>query len=113
MRWHGQVLGAINFFYSAPIAESRDLLLVGQAFADMAPLILLTPHDVGGTDIATRTSEALVARTVVEQANGVLAYQAGIPIDEAYLTLLEIADCDGLTLSVATTGVVRRASKGE
>lgn len=111
MRWHGHVLGAINFFYSSPIAESRDLLIVGQAFADMATLILLTPHDVGGTDIAARTRQALVARTVVEQAKGVLAHQGGIPIDEAYQTLLDIAESDGLTLSAAATGVVQRASK--
>ena len=43
MRWHGQVLGAINFFYPEPVADSADRLTVGQAFADMATLILLTP----------------------------------------------------------------------
>ena len=79
MRWHGQVLGAINFFFAEPMAESTELLVVGQAFADMATLILLTPHEIVGSDIATRTSEALMARTVVEQAKGVLAYQRAFP----------------------------------
>ena len=55
MRWHGQVLGAINFFFAEPMAESTELLVVGQAFADMATLILLTPHEIVGSDIATRT----------------------------------------------------------
>ena len=53
MRWHGHVLGAITFFFAEPVAESRDQLVVGQAFADMATLILLTPHEIGGSEIAT------------------------------------------------------------
>jgi hypothetical protein len=109
MRWHGQILGAINFFYLEPVAESARLG-VGQAFADMATLILLTPHDVGGVDIATRTRQALEARTVVEQAKGVLAYQRRITVDQAYQTLLELARDHGLTLSVAAARLVRQAS---
>ena len=84
MRWHGQVLGAINFFYPEPVADYADRLTVGQAFADMATLILRLPPDVGRADIAARTRQALVARTLVEQAKGVLAYQRGIPVDQAY-----------------------------
>jgi hypothetical protein len=111
MRWHGHVLGAINFFFAEPVAESTDQLVVGQAFADMATLILLTPHEIGGSDIATRTRQALMARTIVEQAKGVLAYQRGIPIDQAYDTLLNLARTDGLTLSDAAAAVVQQASK--
>jgi len=111
MRWHGQVLGAINFFFAEPMAESPDLLVVGQAFADMATLILLTPHEIVGSDIATRTREALMARTIVEQAKGVLAYQRRIPIDEAYHALLELARTGGRTLSAAAAAVVREASR--
>jgi ANTAR domain len=111
MRWHGHVLGAINSFFVEPVAESRDLLVIGQAFADMATLILLTPHEIGGSDIATRTRQALIARTIVEQAKGVLAYQRGIPIDEAYDMLLDLARTDGLTLSAAAAAIVRQASR--
>ena len=111
MRWHGHVLGAINFFFAEPVAESRDQLVVGQAFADMATLILLTPHEIAGSDIATRTRQALMARTIVERAKGVLAYQRGIPIDQAYDTLLNRARTDGLTLSDAAAAIVQQASK--
>ena len=111
MRWHGQVLGAINFFFAEPVAESADLLVVGQAFADMATLILLTPHEIVGSDIATRTQEALMARTIVEQAKGVLSYQRGIPVDEAYNALLELARTGRHTLTTAAAAVVRGTSR--
>jgi len=111
MRWHGHVLGAITFFFAEPGAESRDQLVVGQAFADMATLILLTPHEIGGSEIATRTRHALMARAIVEQAKGVLAYQCGIPIDQAYDTLLNLARTEGVTLSEAAAAIVRRASR--
>ena len=52
-----------------------------------------------------------MARTVVEQAKGVLAYQRGVPIDEAYNALLERARTEGRTLSEAAAAVVRQASK--
>ena len=110
LRWHGQVLGAINFFFSTPVAESKERLVAGQAFADLATLILLTPHQIAESDIATRTREALAARTLVEQAKGVLAYQHGIPVDEAYDRLRQLARRQGSTLSAAAARLVRAAS---
>jgi AmiR/NasT family two-component response regulator len=87
-------------------------LVVGQAFADMATLILLTPHDLGTSEIADRTRQALEARTVVEQAKGVLSYQNGVSIDRAYDLLLDMTLADGGTLSSTATAVIRRASTG-
>jgi hypothetical protein len=112
MRWHGQVLGAINFFYSEPVASDSDRLVVGQAFADMATLILLTPDDLGTPEIADRTRQALEARTVVEQAKGVLAYLNNVPIDEAYDLLLDMTRADGGTLSATAATVIHRAASG-
>lgn len=113
LRWHGQVLGAINFFHTKPLAETPELLSIGQAFADMATLILLTPHEISGSDIATRTRQALMARTVVEQAKGVLAYQRGVDVEEAYDLLLERVRVDGVSLSATAADIVRHASRTE
>ena len=110
LRWHGQVLGAINFFYASPVPEDGDLLTVGQAFADVATLILLTPREIAAGDIATLTQEALTARTIIEQAKGVLAYQRNVSIDRAYDLLREVASADHATLSEAAADLVRRAS---
>ena len=110
LRWHGQVLGAITFLHTEPPAETVELLNVGQAFADMATLILLTPHEISGSDIATRTRQALVARTVVEQAKGVLAYQRGVDVEQAYDLLLERVRVYGVSLSAAAADIVRGAS---
>jgi hypothetical protein len=111
LRWHGEVLGAVNFFYAAPVDESQDRVDTGQAFADMATLILLTPQHIAAPDLVARTREALEARTVVEQAKGVLAYQNGVSVDRAYQLLMELSGTDGLTLSAAAESVVRRASR--
>jgi transcriptional regulator with GAF, ATPase, and Fis domain len=111
LRWHGQVLGAINFFHADPRSETEELLSVGQAFADMATLILLTPHEISRSDIATRTRQALVARTVVEQAKGVLAYQRGVDVEQAYDLLLERVRVDGVSLSATAADIVRHASR--
>jgi hypothetical protein len=111
LRWHGEVLGAVNYFYAVPVDESQDRVVTGQAFADMATLILLTPQHIAAPDLVARTREALEARTVVEQAKGVLAYQNGVSIDRAYELLMDLSRTDGLTLSTAAVSVVRRASR--
>ncbi len=91
--------------------ESQDRVDTGQAFADMATLILLTPQHIAAPDLVARTREALEARTVVEQAKGVLAYQNGVSVDRAYKLLMELSGTDGLTLTAAAESVVRRASR--
>jgi hypothetical protein len=111
LRWHGRVLGAVNFFYAAPVAETEARLASGQAFADMATLILLTPQEIAAPDIAARTGDALAARTIVEQAKGVLAYQDTVSVDRAYDLLLELTSTDGLSLTAMAEAVVRRASR--
>jgi len=111
LRWHGEVLGAVNFFYAEPVDESQDRVVTGQAFADLATLILLTPQHIAGPEVAARTREALEARTVVEQAKGVLAYQNGVSVDRAYELLMGLSGTDGLTLSAAAESVVRHASR--
>ncbi len=111
LRWHGQVLGTVNVFYAEPVTQTEERVATGQAFADMATLILLTPHHITAPDIVGRTAEALAARTIVEQAKGVLAYEKGLSVDRAYEQLLEQAETDGLTLSATAAAVVRRASR--
>jgi hypothetical protein len=111
LRWHDEVLGAVNFFYAEPVDEGHDRMVTGQAFADMTTLILLTPQHIAPPDVVARTREALEARTLVEQAKGVLAYQNGVSVDRAYELLMELSGTDGQSLSVAAQHVVRQASR--
>jgi AmiR/NasT family two-component response regulator len=52
-----------------------------------------------------------VARTVVEQAKGVLAYQRGVDVEQAYDLLLERVRVDGVSLSATAADIVRHASR--
>jgi len=111
LRWHGEVLGAVNFFYAEPVDATDDRIVTGQAFADMATLILLTPQHIATPDVVARTREALDARTIVEQAKGVLAYQNGVSVDRAYELLMQLSGTEGQSLSAAAQSVVRQASR--
>lgn len=107
LRWHGRVLGAINVFHTREI-RSLDRS-VGQAFADVATLGVLTPAELDGDEINQLVDTALGDRTVIEQAKGVLAYQHTVSIEEAFQLLLGRARDGGLSLTREAERVVREA----
>ena len=50
MRWHGEAVGALNFFHRKAHLAAEDVTL-GQAFADIATLVLVTPSELGMPEI--------------------------------------------------------------
>ena len=110
LRWYGETLGALNLFYSTPPTAS-DLDQLGQAFADVATVVILHPEELSRSEITSRTERALEARKVVEQAKGVIAYQDRITIAEAYERLRAKADELNTSLTRMASAVIRGAQR--
>jgi len=110
LRWHAEVLGAVNFFFDEPVEEDPVRATAGQAFADMATLILLTPRDLTDHDLKAHIDRALTDRIVVEQAKGVLAHTLDVDMGEAYDVIRRRALAMGTSLSAAAQQIVTRAS---
>jgi len=108
LRWHGQAIGAINVFHHKSHLTADDVTL-GQAFADIATLLLITPNELGMSEVTARTEAALAGRTIIEQAKGVLAQQNSISVEHAYTMLIQLARMQGTSLTEAATGIVRNA----
>jgi hypothetical protein len=112
LRWHGFTLGAMNTFESGGAALQDDDLLLGQTFADIAAVLIVQNTGVTMEEVTGRVQEALRARTAIERAKGVLAYQHGVGMAEAYQLLLQFAKEDGATLTVAADRVILEAGQG-
>ena len=110
VRWHGDVLGALNLFWSedsdAPVRQPG----LGTVFADLTALTIIHNDPVSAEQVRRRTLRALDSRTLIEQAKGVMAVQRGLSMDEAYTALVEESDRSGQVLSVVAAEVVDRAA---
>ncbi|WP_082569820.1 ANTAR domain-containing protein [Knoellia sp. Soil729] len=111
MCWQDQTLGAMNVFHSGALPEDIDLAVVGQAFADIATAVTVQGGQTQ-VDPFERVMAALAGRTLIEQAKGVLAYQEGIDMDQAYDRLRSMAD-DETSLSNVARRVIDRAVRSE
>jgi hypothetical protein len=110
MRWHDDVLGSLNLFSTRPTGQDEVVPYIdGQAFADVATLALITSFELPLVDVTTRVSTAVAARSVIERAKGVLAFQRDIEVAAAYEVLVETARTQHRTLSEMATEVIRRA----
>jgi hypothetical protein len=107
LHWHGQVLGAFNVFHERELsAEPGEL---GQAFADVATLVLVTPTHLSTPSLTALVDAALRGRTVIEQAKGVLAYQLAVSTEKAYGVLLGRARDNGSTVTATAQNIVKSA----
>jgi transcriptional regulator with GAF, ATPase, and Fis domain len=106
LSWHGDVIGALNLFFTLDHAPTGAPL---QVFADLAALAIVHAAPITTTQILTRTRSALDERTVLEQAKGVLAQQGGLPMDAAYQLLLDTARQRGEQLTATSAHLVAQA----
>lgn len=107
MHWHGRVIGGLNVFRTADDAPPPDATTLSQAFADVATLVLLHSSDIPADQVTARVHEAVMARSVVEQAKGVLAYVHDVDPAEAFELLRELGEREGTTLTESALRVVR------
>jgi hypothetical protein len=108
MHWHGRVLGGFNIFRAADDEESvAETVRIGQAFADVATLVLAAVHEVSADQLAERVHETMAARSAVEQAKGVLAYLHRTNPEAAYDELVRLTRENGGSLTETALQVVR------
>ncbi|GAA1519728.1 GAF and ANTAR domain-containing protein [Kribbella lupini] len=108
LRWHGQVLGAMNAFHRTPESVDEETRLLSQAFADVASMVIVQT-ELSTAQVEERIRTVLGGRTVVELAKGVLAHTTGLDMAAAYRLLVERALDNGTTLSETADDVIRQA----
>lgn len=107
LRWHDRALGGLNVFRTDAEEMSPAEALVAQGFANMATLALVHPSDVPVERLTARVAEAIQARSVIEQAKGVLAYRHDVDLAEAYELLLEHVGDDGQAITAVAARIVQ------
>jgi hypothetical protein len=110
MRLREQVIGAINLFGRPGAALSEQDVAIGQAMADVATIGLLQERSVHQKEVlAEQLQTALNSRILIEQAKGVLAERAQVPIEKAFTLMRAHARKHKRTLSGVAIDLVNGA----
>jgi transcriptional regulator with GAF, ATPase, and Fis domain len=100
LRLRGQVIGTLNLFCLQPSTLSEADVDLGQALCDVATIALLQERTIrSGEILAEQLQGALNSRIVIEQAKGVLAANAEVPLDAAFALLRAYARRNHLHLA--------------
>lgn len=106
LRLRGQTLGAINLLCEQRFTLSQEDLDLGQALCDIATVALLQERAIrSGELLAEQLQGALNSRVVIEQAKGILATRAGIPLDAAFVLMRDYARRNRLRLIAVATAI--------
>lgn len=110
LRLRDQVLGALGLFGSAVgELDDRDLRLA-QGLADVATIAMIQDRIASDRKaVNEQLQTALNTRVVLEQAKGVLAYQGGVDMPEAYAALVRYSRDFNLKIGVVARAVVERS----
>jgi len=111
LRWHGEPLGGLNLFDRSPSRLEGDELVLAQAFADIATIVIVRSGRLDMAEAALQVRRALEGRTVIERAKGALAYTLGVDMGTAFERLLRMTEETGSTLSEAAAAVVCDAQR--
>jgi GAF domain-containing protein len=107
LRLRGRVIGALNLFRTSPGGLDHADATAAQALADVATVALLQQRAVTEAQIlAEQLQDALNSRVAIEQAKGVLAAQADVGMDEAFLQLRSYARAHQRLLTEVAEDVV-------
>jgi hypothetical protein len=112
MRWHGRVLGGLNLFFDTASEPSEHALVLAQVFADVATLALVQTQAPSDRELGAHVQEALDARTLVEQAKGVIIETDGVDPAEAYVRLLAMSAQQELSVTELARSLVWQARSG-
>jgi transcriptional regulator with GAF, ATPase, and Fis domain len=106
LRWHEDIIGAINFFFPRARGIDGDAQRVVQAFADVATIAIIHAGLPPTGDLVRITRRALAARTVVEQAKGVISVQTGLDMAASFDRLRAMAHERGWLLEMLARDIV-------
>jgi hypothetical protein len=107
LHWHGDVIGAFNVFLPDARTMDGDEQRMVQAFADVATIAIIHAGAPRASDLARITRRALAARTVIEQAKGVIAAQTGLDMADSFDHLRVLAHERGQLLESFAQELVR------
>lgn len=109
MRLRGSTVGALNLFGSEPGGLAVDDVVAGQALADVATIALLQQRVVSeGRVLNEQLNHALTSRVVIEQAKGVVAERANLPMEKAFEAMRHYARSRNLLLADVARGITDR-----
>ena len=109
LRLRQESIGALNLFHSSPGSLPDSDLALGQAFADVATIGILQERAIRRGEVVNEQLQvALNNRVVIEQAKGVLAERADLPMNAAFDRLRRHARSTNQRLSDVARRVVDR-----
>ncbi len=109
LRLRKESIGALNLFHSRPGPLPEADLALGQALADIATIGILQERAIRrGEVVNEQLQTALNSRVVIEQAKGVIAERAGLPMDVAFDRLRRYARASNQKLSDVARRLVER-----
>lgn len=109
MRVHGKTIGAMGLFGEQPGRLSREDSAIGQALADVATISILQERTLRESALVNeQLQRALNSRVLIEQAKGVIAYTAGVNMEEAFRRLRTFARANNQSLHDTASQVIDR-----
>jgi hypothetical protein len=108
MAWRGTPIGGLNIFLDGEPDADQE---IGQMYADLATLAVLQSTELLADHLLARVHEAVLSRTMIEQAKGVVAYQLKVSVADAYTWLLEQAGRADETITATASRVVLSAQR--
>jgi hypothetical protein len=112
LRWRGTTLGGLNLFWTTPPKSPDVVVPETEVFADLLSLFIVHNEPVSHAEARRQVSVALRERGIVEQAKGVLAFQQGIDMEDAYQRLRALSRERDLLLTEVARRIVQDAQNG-
>jgi ANTAR domain-containing protein/GAF domain-containing protein len=107
MRLRDDTIGALNLFRLEPGRLTDADLGIGQAMADVATVGLIQERAIAASErLAIQLQTALSSRVQLEQAKGVLAQRAGLPMDQAFQLMRAYARSNNRRLSDVAAEII-------
>jgi GAF domain-containing protein len=109
LRLRGQAIGALNLWHHQPNPLPTQDLALGQALADVATIAILQERAIRrGEVLNEQLQAALTSRVIIEQAKGLLAQHAQLPMDHAFEAMRSYARSHNTRLAEVARGLAER-----
>jgi AmiR/NasT family two-component response regulator len=109
MRLRDTTIGSLNLLRAAPGILTDEDLTAAQALADVATIAVLQERAAEDARLlGDQLRSALDSRVSIEQAKGVLAEHAGLPMDDAFDALRRYARANNMRLTELARTIASR-----
>lgn len=109
MRVQGRTIGAMGLFGEHSGTLTPEDVAIGQALADVATIGILQERTIRESAVVNeQLQRALNSRVLIEQAKGVIAYTAGVDMEEAFARLRSFARANNQNLHDTASRVINR-----